>query len=281
MSTCKAVGNATRQRASATQWRAAAVMVANPESPPRAARARAQAPAPQRGVVSASHRRPLCTPAAAPCGSFPPASQTLSAHHGRQPSKRASALFPNLGGLTMAKPAPSFFYDKLKSVPLGGFHHSSIENSKSECKPLNSRSYTLCEVSHGDRQFFPVGFRPRTPEISPDSYGSSTAVVPAGPDRMGRMHHAHVGPIRLQSGFSWTSTLAGMHKHPYQDPGPAATAREDVRCCPRCGATGVVRVPRRAVDRLLGLFMSLRRYRCTHVECGWEGNLRHKPRQAP
>lgn len=69
--------------------------------------------------------------------------------------------------------------------------------------------------------------------------------------------------------------------HPYQAPDPADVTPSDVRRCPRCGATGLVRVQRRAVDRLLGLFVSIRRYRCTHVECGWEGNRRPKPRQSP
>lgn len=70
-----------------------------------------------------------------------------------------------------------------------------------------------------------------------------------------------------------------MRKHPYQDADPADTSLPTTRRCPRCGAGGLVRVQRRAVDRLLGLFVSIRRYRCTHVECGWEGNLRIKPRQ--
>ena len=67
-----------------------------------------------------------------------------------------------------------------------------------------------------------------------------------------------------------------MRKHPYQDPDPTDSAPSNVRRCPRCGATGLVRVQRRAVDRLLGLFVPMRRYRCTHVECGWEGNLHLK-----
>ncbi len=146
-------------RGGAARATAAALMLDLPGRLPRAARARAQAPAPQRGLVSASHRRSLCALAVAPCGSFPPASPTLSPNHGRQRSAQASALFPNPGGPTMAKPAQSIFYDPLKSVPCGGFLNSSSENSKQACKPLILRCYTLCEVSDGKRQSVP----PRKP----------------------------------------------------------------------------------------------------------------------
>jgi len=71
-----------------------------------------------------------------------------------------------------------------------------------------------------------------------------------------------------------------MRKHPYQDPDPSTPAPANDKRCPRCGAANLARVQRRAVDHLLGLFVSIRRYRCTHVECGWEGNLRVKSRRA-
>jgi len=58
----------------------------------------------------------------------------------------------------MAKPAQSFFYDRLKFVPLGRFWDSAHKNPNEGCKSLIQRSYTLCEVEYGDRQFFPVGF---------------------------------------------------------------------------------------------------------------------------
>ena len=32
-------------------------------------------------------------------------------------------------------------------------------------------------------------------------------------------------------------------------------------------------ISRRGIDRLFGLFVSLRRFRCKNPECGWEGNL--------
>jgi hypothetical protein len=48
--------------------------------------------------------------------------------------------------------------------------------------------------------------------------------------------------------------------------------------CPICGAHGMLRIRRRPIDRILSLFVRLRRFRCTHVECHWEGNLRaHAP----
>lgn len=45
--------------------------------------------------------------------------------------------------------------------------------------------------------------------------------------------------------------------------------------CPRCkGHT--IRVPRRFVDLLMSMFISVSRYRCHSMDCGWEGNLRVK-----
>jgi hypothetical protein len=46
--------------------------------------------------------------------------------------------------------------------------------------------------------------------------------------------------------------------------------------CPKCGAQDLTRIPRRLIDRVLALFTGVRRFRCTHVECLWEGNLRSK-----
>ncbi len=46
--------------------------------------------------------------------------------------------------------------------------------------------------------------------------------------------------------------------------------------CPNCGARDLTRIPRRLIDRFLALFTGVRRFRCTHVECSWEGNLRRK-----
>ncbi len=43
--------------------------------------------------------------------------------------------------------------------------------------------------------------------------------------------------------------------------------------CPQCGQHRLVPVTRRWVDRLVGLFVSLRRFRCKNMECRWEGNL--------
>ncbi len=43
--------------------------------------------------------------------------------------------------------------------------------------------------------------------------------------------------------------------------------------CPRCGRP-VWRVRRRFVDLLIGIFISIRRFRCSAMSCEWEGNLR-------
>jgi len=44
------------------------------------------------------------------------------------------------------------------------------------------------------------------------------------------------------------------------------------RDCPQCG-TGAYRIRRRVIDRIFSLLSPLRRYRCTSIGCGWEGNL--------
>jgi len=176
MSARKAAGAAYgRLRASAAHgWRAAALSApwrtspsmttpASDEVKPRAAQVHdvrgsraSTGPSATAGgggcsVLGANH------PAAcAPCGSFSPASQTLPANHGRQPSKRVSDLFQSPGGLTMAKPAPSFFYDHPKSVPLGGFCKTTHGKPKSDGKPLIHKRYTLCEVEEAKRQSVPL-----------------------------------------------------------------------------------------------------------------------------
>ncbi len=45
--------------------------------------------------------------------------------------------------------------------------------------------------------------------------------------------------------------------------------------CPRCRGP-VVRVRRRALDRLVSLVSPRHRFRCAGFGCGWEGTLRAK-----
>lgn len=59
----------------------------------------------------------------------------------------------------------------------------------------------------------------------------------------------------------------------------AAAARSpQLRCraCPACSGS-TERVARLFVDRLLSLFIPVKRYRCTSAPCAWEGVL--KPRR--
>lgn len=65
-----------------------------------------------------------------------------------------------------------------------------------------------------------------------------------------------------------------------QPPRPdSSTVRKEKRdvkitsACPQCGQRCLVQTSRRAIDRVLGLFVGLRRFRCQNLECGWEGNL--------
>jgi hypothetical protein len=45
--------------------------------------------------------------------------------------------------------------------------------------------------------------------------------------------------------------------------------------CPRCKGP-VYRIRRRFADRVLSLFVPVRRYRCSSWACGWTGTLRLK-----
>lgn len=45
--------------------------------------------------------------------------------------------------------------------------------------------------------------------------------------------------------------------------------------CPECGGR-LMRVRRRATDRLLSLMVPVHRYRCTGFGCQWEGVLRNR-----
>jgi len=53
---------------------------------------------------------------------------------------------------------------------------------------------------------------------------------------------------------------------------PTGYGRISERHCPRCQGA-VVRIRRRAIDRLVSLFSARHRYRCQSIGCGWEGNL--------
>jgi hypothetical protein len=48
-----------------------------------------------------------------------------------------------------------------------------------------------------------------------------------------------------------------------------------VRACPRCNGS-VYRIHRRVIDKLVCIFIPIRRYRCHSDDCRWEGNLRVK-----
>jgi len=49
--------------------------------------------------------------------------------------------------------------------------------------------------------------------------------------------------------------------------------------CALCGGN-LIRIPRRASDRLLNLFVPVHRYRCSRFTCQWTGNLRIDSRTA-
>lgn len=43
--------------------------------------------------------------------------------------------------------------------------------------------------------------------------------------------------------------------------------------CPRCGSQ-IVRIHRRTSDRIMSIFISVRRYSCQSSNCQWEGKIR-------
>jgi transposase len=56
--------------------------------------------------------------------------------------------------------------------------------------------------------------------------------------------------------------------------GPAGDASVTTKhTCPLC-AGDLIRIPRRATDHLLSLFVLVHRFRCPGFSCQWEGNLR-------
>jgi hypothetical protein len=50
---------------------------------------------------------------------------------------------------------------------------------------------------------------------------------------------------------------------------------EGVRC-PRCGNTGLLRIHRRLLDRLLSCVRPVFRFRCADPHCAWEGTRPQK-----
>jgi hypothetical protein len=56
------------------------------------------------------------------------------------------------------------------------------------------------------------------------------------------------------------------------DAKPVIPRARVVNLCPQCGGS-VSRIPRRGLDRMLGMLVSIRRFRCMGFGCQWEGNL--------
>lgn len=65
-----------------------------------------------------------------------------------------------------------------------------------------------------------------------------------------------------------------MNKRPTADSDRPDEAGHS-HACPRCNGPAY-RVPRRLVDLLMSIFISVNRYRCRSMSCGREGNLRVK-----
>jgi hypothetical protein len=61
---------------------------------------------------------------------------------------------------------------------------------------------------------------------------------------------------------------------PEAPPVYGSKSHDDFRC-PRCSG-GVVRIRRRALDKLMSVVSPRQRFRCAVFGCGWEGTLRVK-----
>lgn len=48
--------------------------------------------------------------------------------------------------------------------------------------------------------------------------------------------------------------------------------------CPKCGGSKFHRVHRHTVDRVLGIGLDTRRFRCANPDCHWEGMRQYYPR---
>lgn len=48
--------------------------------------------------------------------------------------------------------------------------------------------------------------------------------------------------------------------------------------CPKCGGSKFHRVRRHTMDRILGIGLSTRRFRCANSNCRWEGMRQYYPR---
>lgn len=95
-------------------------------------------------------------------------------------------------------------------------------------------------------------------------------------------------PLRVHSGLpamraESLRTIPRGFAFPVTEPArrlpPDAPFRADERepyACPRCGAEDLTRIPRNFLDRFLALFVDVKRFRCTHVGCHWEGILRSR-----
>ena len=69
---------------------------------------------------------------------------------------------------------------------------------------------------------------------------------------------------------------AASHSYVQSGSGPVVKSKPSIPVCPECHS-GLNRVRRRFIDRLLSLVYPVHRYRCRSFDCNWEGNLRYTP----
>lgn len=80
-----------------------------------------------------------------------------------------------------------------------------------------------------------------------------------------RQHHLEVGQKTMN-----TLPATGGDR-----PDEAGYSSSSACTCPRCNGSAY-RIHRRFVDLLMSMFITVSRYRCRSMDCGWEGNLRVK-----
>ncbi|AAZ97303.1 hypothetical protein Tbd_1350 [Thiobacillus denitrificans ATCC 25259] len=216
MSARKAGVNATQPRFSAARRRDAAPMAAFRDIPRStstwALTGQASACKPNQRTAVVRWLVATAGSARTDRGPFPEVKPRISQHVlEAAPSGRSTDasnpldLFPHPGGPTMARIAPSFFYDTLKLVPLGGFCQPDDEKTKTVCKPLIPRRYTLCEVTEAKRQSVP-------PRESAFSRAQNGPVSGLSADRISR---PLIEGRRVLSGSSVIPGLSAMGCTPY------------------------------------------------------------------
>ena len=147
--------------------------------------------------------------------------------------------------------------------PLAGKQHDPVLRRRSQdARPgRGGRLLTvLCATPYIQRRSYPPSFASSTSRI--DALRRRTGMFPS---------------IRIGDATIMISALSEDPLRPCARSGGVPIATEVQACgpaCPRC-KTGLTRIRRRFVDRVISAIRPVRRYRCQAFFCCWEGALPH------